>query len=100
MSFDALLINTCDLIRISIDKWNRPTEHVTADVKCRIEYGHQLVRDFKGEHVLSTAVVFFEPDVTIDHKYKIRFGSVDHAIINIQRPQNGSSIHHIEVLIK
>lgn len=99
MSYDSLLINTCDIIQRTPDKWGQTSDVIQAGVKCRIMYGNRLVRDFNGEEVLSSAKIFFRSTVNIGHEDMIRFGGVKHAVLKILRPQDSIAIHHVEVYV-
>lgn len=100
MSYDGLLINTCDLVNETKDKWGRITATVvTAGVPCRIEHGYRTVVDFKGEERLATAVVFFKSGQAISQDTRVRINGRDHGILDIQRPQDSVTEHHVEVAI-
>lgn len=99
MSYDSLLINTCDLIESVLDKWNVPTITVTAGVKCRIMYGYRLVRNVHGEEVVSFAKLFFLKTQALNNAMKVKIASVEHPIIKLSVHQDDTASHHKEVYI-
>jgi len=99
MSFDALLINTSNLIRLAIEDFGETSETAEADVKCRIEYSNRIVRNFKGEEVVSLAKIFYPPDTDIDELTLVEFDGRRHGILRIDRPQDSKKQHHLEVYV-
>lgn len=101
MSYNSLLINTCILEDRVEDKWGEPTVSVTTGVKCRWEFGNRVVRNFKGEEVLSTARVFFKKSQAIFETTRLRASPTDkwHGIQKIERPQDSKKIHHTQVYV-
>lgn len=99
MSYEGLLPNKVDLIQVDVDKWGHKTETVEPDEKCRIEYANRLVRNFAGEVVLSSARIFFKKTASVHETTRIRYGSYDHSVIRLDKPQDASKIHHIEVYV-
>jgi len=88
MSFDSLLINHMKVAQTTYDTWSEPTEVVGAAIPCRIMYHNRLMRDYKGEEVLSGAKIFVKPE------------HITHPIIIIKQPQNSVHIHHAEVWVQ
>ena len=105
MSFDSLLINHAKAVAVTAtDKWMETTGVAGSALKCRIMYGNRLIRDYKGEEVLSAAKLFFKPgDVTFSHEDKLQLDieayGFNHPILKITKPQNSVHIHHAEVWI-
>lgn len=105
MSFDSLLINHFKVKQISAaDKWIEPSESTSVPFPCRIMYENRLIRDYKGEEVLSAAKIFCKPEhITFEHEDKLQLDiesyAIDHPIIVIRQPQNSVHIHHAEVWI-
>jgi len=97
MSYNSLLINTCDLITITENKWKDRTTTTENAVPCRFEWKNRVVRNFEGEQVVSSGTVFFKSGVTIDATTKIVFDGRSFAVLNIRKPANSASWHHIEV---
>jgi hypothetical protein len=68
-------------------------------VKCRIVYANKMVRDFRGELVVSTARVFFLKSVVINDGDRLHFDGRYHGIQAIDRDQDSVVLHHIEVAV-
>ena len=85
------------------DKWGEPIAPTLIDVKGYIKYKMRLVRDIKGEEVVSIAMVYFLK-VDIDallgrallhlDRIQISTESYDHAIIQIDTPKAFSDPHY------
>lgn len=104
MSFNSLLINHAKVVQVTSDDWLEPTKTVGSAIPCRIMYGDRLIRDYKGEEVMSTAKLFFKPEhITFSHEDQLRLDTEDygknHPILKITKPQNSINIHHAEVWI-
>lgn len=104
MSFNSLLINKAKVVQSVTGDWGEPAETVGPALPCRIMYGNRLVRDYKGEEVLSAAKLFFKPEhLTFGHEDKLKLDddgfAFNHPIIIIRKPQNSATIHHGEVWI-
>jgi len=105
MSFSSLLINQARVVTMTaVDKWVEPAGAVGPDIPCRIMYGNRLIRDYKGEEVLSVAKLFFKPaHIGFTHNDKLQLDieayGFDHPILKITMPQNSVHIHHAEVWI-
>ena len=104
MSFASLLINKMKVVQVTGDTWSEPTEVVAPEIPCRIMYDTRLMKNFKGEDVLSAAKIFCKPEhITFGHEDKLQLDiesyANDHPIIIIKQPQNSVAIHHAEVWI-
>jgi len=100
MSFDALLIDRCDIVRRSHDRWGAVVvEAVDLDVRCRWVYKSKLVRDFHGEEVMSYAQVFFAPTVALGPNDQLRYEGREWSPVRIHRPADSSRRHHVEVYV-
>jgi len=105
MSFDGLLINHMKVAAITVDEWIEPTDAVGDEIPCRIMYDTRLMKDYKGEEVLSFAKIFCKPEhITFFHEDQLQLDiesyALDHPIIIIKQPQNSVAIHHAEVWVK
>lgn len=104
MSFDSLLINHMKVVQIKVDEWSEPTPTIASKILCRIMYHNKLMRDYKGEEVMSAAKIFCKPEhITFSHEDKLQLNiesyRVDHSIIIIKQPQDSVKIHHAEIWI-
>lgn len=105
MSFNSLLVNHMKIVQVTAaDKWMEPSDAVALTIPCRIMYENRLIKDYKGEEVMSAAKIFCKPEhITFDHEDKIQFDiesyAQDHSIIIVKKPQNSVHIHHAEVWV-
>lgn len=100
MSYDGLLVNTCDLIKETKDAYGRKTgEAVTAGEKCRWMWGLRRVEITEGVVIMSIAKVFFRKTVVIDTEYFLGYGGKRFKVIKILKPQNSAVMHHVEVYV-
>lgn len=105
MSFTGLLINHARVVTVTpADKWLDPTKDESEDIPCRIMYATRLMKDYKGEEVLSAAKLFFKPeDLIFVHEDQLTLDNegyaINHPIIVIRKPQNSIKIHHWEVWV-
>lgn len=105
MSFDSLLIDHMKAVQITIDNWQRRTTVISDAKPCRIMYDTRLMKNFKGEEVLSAAKIFVKPEhITFEHEDQIQLDietyAKNHPIIIIKKPQNSVAIHHAEVWVQ
>lgn len=105
MSFASLLINHMKVVQVTVDVWQKPTKVVSATISCRIMYDTRLMKNYKGEDVLSAAKIFCKPEhITFHHEDQLQFDietyGIDHPIIIIKQPQNSVIIHHAEVWVQ
>jgi hypothetical protein len=102
MTYTSLLINKLDIVHTTLDKYGQVTATVVEPaVTCRIEYQNRLMRNFKGEEVLSYARVFFLTSASLSllQDDKLRFDGQDWSIIRLERQQDSFHIHHLEVYV-
>ena len=106
MSFASLLIDRMKVVQITSigDEWNEPVGTVSAVIRCRIMYDTRLMKNYKGEEVLSAAKIFCLPaDITFSHEDQVQFFiegyAINHPIITIKQPQNSVAIHHGEIWV-
>ena len=79
------------------DQWGEIGAPSSTTIKARVERSTRMIKNAKGEDVISTSRVWFM-NRTIDHEDKITVDSVDRAIILIDRcPDKQGNIHHIKV---
>jgi hypothetical protein len=104
MSYDALLINFAKVVQVTTpDGWMEPLKTVGDPQPCRIMWRNRLVKDFKGEEVLSIAKIFFKKDATFGHEDQLQLDveayAINHPIVDVNKPQNSVAHHHTEVFI-
>lgn len=106
MSFAGLLINHLKVVQVTAaDVWIEPTDTVADAIPCRIMYDTRLMKDYKGEEVLSAAKIFVKPeDITFEHEDQLQLDiegyAKNHPIITIKQPQNSMHVHHAEVWVQ
>ncbi len=105
MSFNSLLIDHMRIVQVTGDTWSEPTDTVDASIPCRIMYDTRLMKNFKGEEVLSFAKIFVRPEhITFEHEDQLQLDidsyAINHPIITIKQPQNSVILHHAEVWIQ
>ena len=99
MSFNSLLINEISIITKSRTDWGDETETLATGVKSRVMFNNQVVRDFRGEEVVSVGKVFLKPDEIVKADSIIIIDGVRYSVLKINRPQNSATKHHIELYI-
>jgi len=105
MSFDSLLINHMRVAQVAFGTWGEPTKTAGPTLPCRIMYDTRLMKDYKGEEVLSAAKIFCKPEhITFEHEDQLQLDiesyAKNHPIITIKKPQNSVAIHHAEIWIQ
>jgi len=104
----AYMVDDISIIRYGgYDSWNQPLATATVPVKGKIEYKTRLVRDLKGEEVVSSASVLLPEGVDgvlyrdLIHEDVLKFDGVEHAIIRINTPKAFSSffVYKYEVFV-
>lgn len=96
---NAYLIDPVTLRRfVSRDDWNKPT-YTNVALMGRVEWQTKLVRDFKGEEVISAALVYLDNTVSsVTNMDRIILDGVDHAILRIDK-RTDFSISHWEIWV-
>lgn len=80
-------------IDAGIDEWNERT-YTTEDIKAMVFFKTKLVRNTRGEEVVSSIQVMIKIDQAISHKDRIMLEgeSFTHAVINYGRPRDFSEV--------
>lgn len=96
--FDAYMTDTVILVkRASSTSWGEASETETS-VKARVDWKNRMVRDFKGEQVVSSAVVYLN-DTTLNAYDRIKIDSIERPILSIQKNRAFSKNVILEVYI-
>lgn len=83
----------------TLDKWNNPT-YTQVAVKARVEWSNRLIRNLKGEQVVSAALVYLAGNILAPtNADKILIAGVRHAIIRVDR-KAAFSLSHWEAYIQ
>ena len=84
-----------DLITIirdgGYDEDGEPKATTSETAEGYVEWKTHLVRDINGEEVISSGYVLLPYDSTLDHKDKLKIGSIEYPIINIERLKDFSN---------
>jgi len=90
----AYMVDDLTIIRYGgYDSWNQPLATEAVPVKGKIEYKTRLVKDLKGEEVVSSASVLLPEAVDgvlfrdLIHEDILKFDGVEYAIIRINKPK-------------
>jgi hypothetical protein len=84
---------------VTLDKWNNPTYNQVA-AKARVEWSNRLIRNLKGEQVVSAALVYLEGNILAPtNADKIIIDGVRHAIMRVDKKADFST-SHFEVYIQ
>ena len=91
---NAYLTDEITIIRNNgYDSWGEPIGSTKIPVKGRIEYKTRLVRDTKGEEVVSMASVLLSDNINIlvgrdlTHEDWLKFDNIEHSVISIRKPK-------------
>ncbi len=90
------------------DVYNEPTPTAEIEVKGYIEYKTKLLSDLKGQEVvggtvgrvLASAMIRFDESIDVSlgralsHEDKIKFNSIEYAILEINKPKAFSNPHY------
>jgi len=71
--------------------------YAEVDIKGRFEHVTKMVRDIKGEHVVSSAQILC-PLLGIEHKDKIVYNGIEYNIIGITVERDFSNSHMVVYL--
>lgn len=101
----AYLVDDITIIKSGgTDSWNEPLASSEKAVKGLINYKTKLVRNLKGEEVVSTASVLFHEDINtalgraLSYEDLLKFDGIEHVIIKVGKPKTmGFSGLHFEV---
>lgn len=69
------------------------------DVVCRVEEGMRMVRASSGDEVVSSAMVFCDPDVTIPTESRVTVNGRVTTVLSVSNPSVGSRLDHLEVAL-
>jgi hypothetical protein len=77
----------------AMDQWNAPS-YTNVDVMARVEWQDKLIRNAKGEQVVSAALVYLPGDITPPTTAgRIIIDGKEHAIMRVDKKTDFSTSH-------
>jgi hypothetical protein len=77
----------------ALDQWQEPT-WTTVAVKARVEWQDKLIRNAKGEQVVSAALVYLAGDITAPtNADRVVIAGIEHAIMRVDKKTDFSKSH-------
>jgi len=73
--------------------WQEPEDTDDVDMKAYIVWKTHWVRDIAGEKVVSRGMVYIIHDRKLTHKDKIKIGTVEYVILNLEPGKDFSENH-------
>jgi hypothetical protein len=76
-----------------LDEWNERS-YATEEIPAMVTYKSKLVRNLRGEEVVTNVQIMLKVDQEISHKDRIQLEgeSFTHGIINFSRPRDFSDV--------
>lgn len=82
---NAYLKDTTTIVRHgALDRYGTESGTAEETVRCFIQWKTKLLRNVKGEEVLSAGVVWLAYDPTLTHEDRIKVLGIEHSIIAIE----------------
>ena len=94
---NAYLVETIQILRRPnppFDSWGEPLPQAALTVKAYTDWRNRLVRDKKGEQVLSRALVYLHYDGLLTNEDRLLIAGVEYPIIQIGEIQDFSRDHY------
>lgn len=108
---DAYLVDPITIIKAGgAPTWGEPAATTEVDVMGKIEYKTRLIRELGGEQVtagtigaITASVMVLLPESiesdsylgrTLSHEDKLKFNSIEHVILKIDKPKAFSDPHY------
>ena len=73
--------------------WQEPEATLDIDMKAYIVWKTHWVRNFAGEQVVSRGMIYIIYDRLINHKDKIKIGTVEYVVLSLSAGKDFSSNH-------
>ena len=73
--------------------WGEPNLTTNVEMKAYIEWKTHLVNNIAGEKVISRGMVYIIYSRLLNHKDKIKIGTVEYAILNLDSGKDFSENH-------
>jgi hypothetical protein len=92
---DAYFVDAITLVRSGgFDQWGEPLAVTNVAFNGYIERKTRLIRNFAGEQVVSSAMIYCPSTLTITHDDKMNFDGADHSILSIVLQKDFSATHN------
>lgn len=96
---NAYFVDAITLVRSGgYDQWGEPLPTTSVAFDGYIERKTRLIRNYAGEQVISSAMIYCPSTLVVTHEDKMNFDGADHSILSIV-PQKDFSATHIEVFV-
>jgi hypothetical protein len=83
----------------ALDEWNTAT-YTDVAAKARVEWRDKLIRNAKGEQIISAALVYLAGEITpITNADRIVIAGIEHAILRVDKIAD-FSVSHFEIWIQ
>lgn len=90
----AYCVDVITLVRSNgYDQWGEPLATTSVAFDGYIERKTRLIRNFAGEQVISSAMIYCPSTLVITHEDKVNFDGTDHVILNIVKQKDFSATH-------
>lgn len=91
---DAYFVDAITLVRSNgYDQWGEPLATTCVAFDGYIERKTRLIRNFAGEQVVSSAMIYCPSTLVVTHEDKVNFDGADHVILNIVKQKDFSATH-------
>lgn len=96
--FNAYMTDTVTLVkRDGTVSWGEKSE-IETEVKARVDWKFRMVRDFKGEQVVSSAIVYLK-STFLKVQDRIKIDGTEYPILSVKKVKSFSKILHLEVYV-
>lgn len=94
---NAYLVETIHILRRPnppFDAWGEPLPVTTIEVNAYTDWKNRLVRDKKGEQVLSRALVYLHYDGQLTNEDRLLISGVEYPIMQVNELKDFSTDHY------
>jgi hypothetical protein len=95
LMISAYCVDAITLVRSGgFDQWGEPLLTTSVAFNGYIERKTRLIRNFAGEQVVSSALIYCPSTLVITHDDKVNFDGADHSILSIVLQKDFSATHN------
>jgi hypothetical protein len=98
-AISSYFVDTFKLMTKDHDKWNEVDAITETTTPCYIKWGTRMVKDINGSDVLAKAVIFCADDADVSYDDRIKIGTVEYSIIQIDHKMAFND-PHLEITIQ